>query len=187
MNQHLSESEFSAYLLGAASSATLQHLRTCEPCRQEMENFGGALTAFNQASLLYSREHAAARPMNSQAMAAHAPIRTRRAGLLADPATRWGIGVAAAAVLTFAVALPVFLHRSVPSPSMAHNFTVTAPSTAVVSPVPDPDTIQEDNQMMAAIETEISQPDISPLESFTTFHTPVTGHHEEQQTLKKKL
>jgi len=186
MNQHLSESEFSGYLLGIASDTTLEHLRSCDLCRQEMENFGAALSAFNQASLLYSREQAAARPIGSQAMA-HESIPPRRAGLLAGPALRWGIGVAAAAVLTFAVALSALLHRSTPSPAIAHNMTVATPSVAAVASVPDPAQIAEDNQMMAAIEAEITQPDVSPLESFTSFQSSVALPDKARQTAKKKL
>jgi hypothetical protein len=180
MIQHLSESEFTEYLLGNASSTTHAHLRECDACRQELEAFGGALTAFNQASLIYSREQVAARPIDSQAMAANTPRRTHHAGLLAVTATRWGVGVAAAAVLAAAAALPMLLHRPAAGPAIATRIAAPAPQTAAPDSAAQ---INEDNQMMAEIESEISQPDVSPLESFTTIR-PSTLEH---QTVRKKL
>jgi anti-sigma factor RsiW len=188
MSRHLSESEFSDYLLGIAGAETHAHLRTCDACRQEMESFGSALVAFNQASLTYSREQLAARPVVSQAMAARTSTPTRHAGLHTALVTGWGLGVVAAAVLAFAVALPTLLHHPASGPAVAANIAAPTTETSPSQPaVDDPAQINADNQMMAAIETEISQPDVSPLESFTTIRTPSTPAHDDRQTARKKI
>jgi len=187
MNRHLSESEFADYVLGVATPEACSHLFTCESCRREMEAFGGALAAFNQASLLYSREVAAAHPVDSQVIAAQAGGSMRPAGLHTGFATRWSIGAAVTAVLALAIVLPAaLLHHA--HTAIARNAPAPAVQAAPAA-APDAASIAEDNQMMAAIETEISQPEVSPLESFTTFRTPVDQGqpHVENQATRKKL
>jgi len=146
-----------------------------------MESFGVSLAAFNQTSMEWSREQTATHPIHVDAQPA--------AGRWPRPywQTGWA-GLAAAAVLAFAVALPVALHEHASHPDVASNPAAEPASAA--QPQEDAAVIAEDNQMMTAIDAEVSQPDVSPVESFATFrlqqspeHTPA---HDGRHAVRKK-
>jgi len=175
---HLTEEEFSDYLLGLSTASTRTHLLECAHCREEMESFGVSLASFNQASLAWSREQAATHPIHIKAQPA--------AGRWPRPYWQAGwAGLAAAAVLTFAVALPVALMHE----HAAHPAGASAPETIAAQPQEDAAVIADDNQMMTAIDAEISQPDISPVESFATFRPQQLEHapaHDGRHAVRKK-
>jgi hypothetical protein len=174
-SQHLSESGFTDHLLGLSTAATRAHLFACEQCRQEMESFGGAIAAFNQDSLDVSRQLAATHPVDTAAIAAGKPRRSRHAGW----APGWGTGLATAtALLAIAVALPLALNHS-----HATHISVAAISAPAE---PAPAEVASDNEMMAAINAELSQPDASPLESFTSFAPRSAPTHPARHTPEKK-
>jgi hypothetical protein len=170
MTTHLTEAQFADYLIGLSTAATRSHLLQCATCRDEMESFGSAITSFNQTSLAWSRTQAAANPVQIHAAATPQPPRARH--------LPWGIGLAFAAVLAFAVALPVLHHHGAQT------------AVAVSAPAADDSQgIREDNQMLAAIDEEISQPDASPVESFGSFrpesatmHARATAHEGRTQS-----
>jgi len=177
--QHLTEAEFADYLIGLTNASTHMHLLECAQCREEMESFGASMASFSQASMEWSREQAAAHPIH---------IETQAPGRRSTPRTHWQTGwagLAVAAVLAFAVALPMALmHEHAAHPVIAANPAAVAP------PQEDASVIAEDNQMMTAIDTEISQPEVSPVESFAAFrpqqepvHTPV---HDVRHAARKK-
>ena len=164
--QHLTEEEFADYLIGLSTPTVRTHLLECGACRDEMEGFGASLASFNQTSLAWSREQAAAHPIHIEPQSAGSSRTGRRV---------WQSGWAAsfaAAVLVFAVALPMvltyghgkFVDTASNSPAPA---AVTTP--AVQPQQEDAAVIADDNQMMTAIDAEISQPEVSPVESFATF------------------
>jgi hypothetical protein len=177
---HLTEEEFSDYLLGLSTASTRTHLLECAHCREEMESFGTSLASFNQTSLAWSREQAAAHPIHIEAKPA--------AGRWPRPywVSGWA-GLAAAAVLAFAVALPVTLmHEHAAHPAIASN---PAPEATTAQPQEDAAVIADDNQMMTAIDAEISQPDVSPVESFATFRPQQLEHapaHDGRHAVRKK-
>lgn len=150
--QHLSESDFADAVLGLAGTAANAHLLHCDLCRDELVAFGGSIIAFRQASLQASRELAAEHPIDSAAIAAG------RRRWSYTPAAQWGFGLAAAAALTLAVVLPNQIQRHHAASVAA--LQAAAPTTAEIS---------SDNQMMAAIDAELSQPDATPLESIQVF------------------
>ena len=152
-DKHLTQDEFADCLLGTADPAVQAHAAACDTCRQEMESFGASMLAFNQASLAWGREHAAATDL--------APGRRR---VSASRAVFWPMGLAAAAALFFAVALPIAMTHA------RHDAAQIAASTAPAPAATDNAVgIADDNQMLASINAEISQPESSPLESFSSF------------------
>jgi len=165
---HLTEEEFADYLLELSTASARAHLLECAQCRDEMESFGASLASFNQTSMAWSREQAAAHPIHIAPQPA--------AGRWPRPywQTGWA-GLAAAAVLAFAVALPVVLHERASHSAVASNPAVESPGAA--QPQEDASVIAEDNQMMTAIDAEVSQPDISPVESFATFRLQQSPEH----------
>jgi anti-sigma factor RsiW len=173
VTQHLTEEEFADYLLGLSSDATRTHLLECGACREEMESFGASLASFNQSSLAWSREQAAAQQMH---------IEVQTGARRAKPQFGWQAGWAAAAALVFAVAL---LHGHAGHNTVASN--QKAPVAAVaVTPVADSSEIAEDNQMMAAIDAEISRPEVSPVELFATFRPQHTSVQDGQHAVRGK-
>ena len=180
---HLTEAEFADYLIGLSSASAHMHLLECAQCREEMESFGASMASFNQASMEWSREQAAAHPIH---------IETQAPGRRSTPRTHWQTGwagLAVAAVLAVAVALPMALmHEHAAHPAIAAN---PAPQAApAAQPQEDASVIAEDNQMMTAIDTEISQPEVSPVESFAAFRPqqePVhTTVHDVRHAARKK-
>jgi len=178
VTQHLGEEEFADYLLGLSTAAVHAHLLECGECREEMESFGASLASFNQSSLAWSREQAAAQQIHIEAQAG---TRKRK------PQFVWQAGwaVAAAAVLVLAMAL---MHGHAGHSTVASNETapVAAVAVAPVSDSAESNEIAEDNQMMAAIDAEISQPEVSPVESFSIFRPQHTTVQDGQHAVRGK-
>jgi hypothetical protein len=192
VNRHLTESEFTDALCGLASPEIHAHLSSCEVCSAEIAAVTGAVKSFNQASLTHSRKVASLHPIDTAILGAlAAPARNRRFWR-APWAINWAVGLATAA-LVFAFTLPLTLRHSAPQQSAAVTAPASAPaiaSTAAPAIVPAatssaiPDSageIDHDNQMLAAIDDELSQPDVSPLESIPGFGPPtaVQEHHKK--------
>ena len=176
VTQHLGEEEFADYLLGLSTAAVHAHLLECGECREEMESFGASLASFNQSSLAWSREQAAAQQIHIEAQAG---TRKRK------PQFVWQAGwaVAAAAVLVFAMAL---MHGHTGHGTVASNTTAPVVSPTAAVPASDSAEIHSDNQMMAAIDAEISQPEVSPVESFSIFRPQHTTVQDGQHAVRGK-
>jgi hypothetical protein len=174
---HLTEEEFADYLIGLSTATVRTHLLECGACRDEMESFGASLASFNQSSLAWSREQAAAHPIHIEPKAV--PQTTAR------PVWHAGWAAGLAAVLVFAM---VLTHGRGTHIDTASNSPAAAITPAAQPQQEDAAVIADDNQMMTAIDAEISQPEVSPVESFATFRpqperTPV---QDVQHAVRKK-
>lgn len=183
MIRHLTESEFTDALCGLASPDVHAHLASCDACSSELAAVTGAVKSFNQASLSESRRLAEMHPIDAAILGAlAAPARNRRFGR-APWALNWAVGLATASLI-FAVMLT--LHRSSPLTTASVSAPAAVIPAAVSAPAPSTttdaaDDLDHDNQMLAAIDDELSQPDLSPLESIPGFGPPPSAqpHHKK--------
>lgn len=137
--KHLTDEQFTDLLLGLdEGGSAASHLAACDHCRQELTRVEETMGMLREVSMDWSRQRVAAIPTPQPGLLA-------RLGLSFRPAA----GMAVAAVLAIAVAVP-FLTRD----------DATEPNAAVqhASPVPTAEQIAADNALMAAINQEIAQP-----------------------------
>ncbi|ADV81072.1 hypothetical protein [Terriglobus saanensis] len=146
--QHLTEEQFAGYMVGdVADAAAAAHLSVCDECRSEVENFGASVQSFNLASMAWSES----RPSTSLR------VRTSsRAAWRLHPGmtvASWGF---ATGVLLMS-AIPLARHLKHPSRE-------TAP--AVLSAQESQKQIEQDNQLLMAVDRELSEQVTSPEQEY---------------------
>ena len=130
----------SPHPLSSDFAALQQHLAACASCAAELASLRTSLLIFREASISYSEQQLGQLRVN------HTPAPHRKT---AFQPIYW----AAAAVLCIVAALPITLHRQIPS----------APA-AVASPSKPVDTSQSDEALLEEINQELSAPIPSPMQ-----------------------
>jgi|GEM_PF-1039540 len=146
--QHLTEDQFASYMVGdAADAAAATHLSTCDQCRAEVERFGVSVQSLNRVSLAWSQS----RPSNSLR------IRTSSRG-----AWRLHPGMT---VASWGFATGVLLMSAIPlARHLQHPSADTAP--VVVSAQESQKQIEQDNQLLMAVDRELSTQVASPEQEY---------------------
>jgi len=136
---HLTDAQFTDLLLGAIPPSVTAHLDACPQCAEEAQRVSGAIGSFDRQSRLWAERRAAAHPMP-------APSRQPALSWLNRPAA-WS---AAAAALVLATVLGV-AHRN-------EHVVPTQQQVAAVQPAPEvsPATLKADNDLLSAINGELS-------------------------------
>ena len=141
--KHLTDEQFTELLRGDAPASTAEHVKGCGQCSQEAERVAGAIGSFAQQSRLWAERRAAARPMQ-----AYGRQQTSSWQRVAQGAVAW---VAAAVVLAAGVGLV----RKTGQP-----VAVREPVAALhAAPAVSPATLKADNQLLSAIDGELSEDD----------------------------
>lgn len=145
MNAHITHEEMTELLMGARTSTLESHLQACSGCREEFARMKGSLESFRVASHAWS-DRAAEAGGTQQVMAF--PRKSFYA---------WWRLAAVAAVLALVFAAAYRMQRA---PSTDDHVQVKpAPST-----VSTQDQISQDNELLAQVESEISENVPTPMQ-----------------------
>ena len=158
---HLSHDALDEVLMGIGSLDAVAHLRVCEICGQRVANFESQMALFNQASLAWSDARS---NTLSRDLAAHKP--TPR---LTIPALCYS---AAAVVLAVAVGLSASMHRAATLEADNSSTLQIAAASGV-----DQHEIASDNQMLAAIDSEIVTPRPAQFGLYDEVQTHIQPEH----------
>ena len=159
---HLSDDALDEVLMGISSPDAVAHLRVCEPCGQRVADFESQISLFNQASLAWSDARS---NTLSRDLAAHKP--TPR---LTIPALCYS---AAAVVVAVAVGLSASMHRASATLEADNSSTQQIAATGGV----DQHEIASDNQMLAAIDSEIVTPRPAQFGLYDEVQTHIQPEH----------
>jgi hypothetical protein len=138
---HLDDAQFTDLLLGIASREVTAHLDLCPQCREEASRVSGALGSFETQTRLWAEQRAATTPR----LTAPAPALS----WFHHPASSWA-AAAVAVLLVFGLAL-----RGTNHPLEPHQPQPTAAAAAPLSPA----TLESDNALLAAIDSELRTDD----------------------------
>jgi hypothetical protein len=139
---HLTDTELDEILMGIAEPCASVHLADCATCGERFAAFQSQLDAFNHATMSWSEARA---NTVSRDIAAHqsTPRMTLKAA--------WSSVAVAGLAVAFAVGAR---HSATPAPSPVAHAPMTMPAPEVVQQ----HEIANDNEMMAAIDSEIVTP-----------------------------
>jgi hypothetical protein len=149
---HLTDAQFTDLLLGAIPPTVIAHLETCPQCAVEAQRVSGAIGSFAQQSCQWAERRAAARP--TQMPARPASLAWLRAPI---PPVAW------IAAIFLLVAGLGFAHR-------AHHRVLQPQTVAAVQPAPAvvaPATLKADNELLSAIDGELSDTDLSGAQTYS--------------------
>lgn len=168
-NAHLTDEQFSDYVLGLASAEVEAHIAQCPPCYAEVAELKSSIATFSSASHMWS----ASQPAPSLGA-------MRRKALLYSMRPVAGFAMAVVAVIS--VAIPVGRsQREAARPAEVQTAAVAAPAApqvteaddAPIAVAPKPvhtarlvaaslpresESVQQDNAIMSAISDEIASP-----------------------------
>jgi hypothetical protein len=137
---HLSEEALNDVLIGLGSREAEDHLAECASCSAKVQGFQAGVDAFNESSLAWSEAR-------SRSMAGiDVRQRQRRIQYAA-------MGWAAAAILLLAVAIPVWRSGSY--------FGIRNNTVQIVPPEDSQGQIEEDNELLKAVNVAINENDVS--------------------------
>jgi hypothetical protein len=145
---HLTDAEFTDILLGAAPPSVSAHLAVCPACAEEAKLFSNAVVSFEQQSRLWAERRASTHSRQASAPSRFTPW-------LPNPAA-WSTAVAA---LVVAVVLGL-THKAHPTAVLPQPDRQPA-AVAAAQPAPELPAakIKEDNQLLSAIDGELSASD----------------------------
>jgi hypothetical protein len=142
MSAHITHEEMTDLLMGARTSTLECHLQTCAGCREELERVKSSLALFRTAS------HAWSESESSESAAWQPVIKLPRASA---HISWWKMAAVAAVMLTvFATAYRIKKNFSADS---AAKMTTSQPVTTASLQ----DQIAEDNELLAQVNSEISE------------------------------
>jgi hypothetical protein len=149
---HLTDAQFTDLLLGTIPPAVSAHLESCPHCAEEAQRVSGAIGSFAQQSRQWAERRVAARP--AQTSARSVSLAWLRAPI---PPVAW---IAATFLLVAGLGLAHRAHHRVLPPQ-----TVAAvhPAPAVVAPA----TLKADNELLSAIDGELSDTDLSGAQTYS--------------------
>jgi hypothetical protein len=156
--RHLNEDELESVLIGDAAPEHTAHLAACEPCKAALAELEAPLAGFRAVTLAWSERRSATMPLRDlQAAQSRAAVAGRK---------RFALSAGLAAALAIGVAVPVLHYeathtdaaQSLPSAQAAAT-TETASAASEESPQQQ---IARDNQMLRAIDQELSSSVESP-------------------------
>jgi hypothetical protein len=137
--RHLTDEQLLEWLDGGASPEAQGHLKSCEPCRSEAEALQDGISRYAIAMRRQAQESRSAGVAKGLAPA-------RRAEHLAQTRLRW-VGAGVLAVLL--AAQTAWMMRQRPAQD-------TARPIAVVAPVPQPNAAMSDEELLQAVNNDLS-------------------------------
>jgi hypothetical protein len=153
MTPHLTDAQFTDLLLGTIPPAVTAHLDACPQCAQEAQRVSGAIGSFEQHSRLWAENRIATHPRT--------PVHQPALAWLNRPAA-WS-GAAATVVLATFLGISHTSYRT---------SNVALPVAAVQ---PAPATLKSDNDLLSAINGELSADAVPPASMYglkVDAHTP---------------
>jgi hypothetical protein len=165
---HITDEQFTDLLLGTVPPPVAAHLDVCPQCAQEADRVSGAIGSFEQQSRLWAERRAAATPMVARP---HQPL----VSSLTRPAA-WS-----AAAATVVLALGLGLIHNKPQQTVTQPQSVQTVATVQPTPEVAPATLKADNELLSAIDGELSA-DAAPPASVYGLDTG--AHHAKQHPAK---
>jgi hypothetical protein len=164
---HLTDEQFTGLLLGSIPPAVIAHLESCSGCAQEADRVSGAIGSFAQQSRLWAENRATARRAATHPVATQAQ-RTARAWLGTPVAPVAWAAAALAVIAGIGVAHqaghPASAPQALQAPQAIQTVAAVPPAPgsadAPAGPV-NPATLKADNQLLSAIDGELTDSDIS--------------------------
>ena len=144
LTNHLSEEALDDVLIGLGTAESHAHLAACAECSAQVATFRGDIALFNAASTAWSESR---RPQPRESAPRH---RTLRAAF---------IGWAAVSVALLVMAVGIWRHRLESPAGQAHT---VQPS----QPVDSEAQIDQDNQLLQAVNAAISPDEASPIDEY---------------------
>lgn len=173
--RHLTDDDLDDLLCGLGSPDVLAHVAGCSACGElleaERQSLESTVLAFNDATLNWAQAKSNTIPRD---------LPQRQHGLLVTRGRAWSM----AAALLVAVTAGIFGLRSMRHDDLTVS-TNTVPAAAVPASVPvaqvSHDQIAEDDAMLRAIDSEVNQPEPSPITQYALTRTHTTVQHREPQ------
>lgn len=144
---HLTEEELDDVLLGIGTAEAQSHLDTCELCTAQLAPFQTSVAAFNESSLAWAQ---------AKSNTISRDLSTARLSTARRQPIAWAAGISSLAAIGFVLGLS--LHRA---PEV-----VTPASTTETALVDNAQEIAADNEMLAAINSELSSTAPAALQPF---------------------
>lgn len=155
---HLTEDELELVLIGDAAPESMAHLSACMPCKRALTEMEAPLVGFRAVSLAWSERRSATLPLNG--------LQEARRRAAASWRQRFALGAGLTAVLTLSVAVPILHHQFRTDATLnGRGPVVPVAETASASSQDLPEEqiqIQRDNQMLKAIDQELSSSSENP-------------------------
>lgn len=147
---HLSEEALDDVLIGLGTAESHAHLAVCAECRAQVATFRGDIALFNAASIEWSKSR------RSQPL----PGEARR-----HPRVRAAfVGWAATAAALVLMAIGIWLHHPAAPPNQA-NLVQSLPADSEAQ-------IEQDNQLLQAVNAAISPDEPSPIDEYKIVESP---------------
>jgi len=169
---HLTDEQFTDLLLGTIPPGVIAHLESCAHCAEEAQRVSGAIGSFAQQSRVWAESRIAARP--SQTPARPVSLSWLRAPI---PPVAW---IAATLLLGAGLSLTHRArHRASPTQTIAA--VQPAPLAPVAPAAVSSATLKADNELLSAIDGELSDADISGTQ---TYGLAVSRHSARARSAK---
>jgi hypothetical protein len=172
---HLTDAQFTDLLLGTIPPAVIAHLESCPQCAEESQRVAGAIGSFAQQSRLWAERRAAAQR----------PTRRAPFAWLGIP-----IGPLAWVAATLMLVAGFSLLRRAQHPASAPQTTqavaviqpapAAAPATAGVTPA----SLKADNELLSAIDGELTDTDSSGVQTNVQTYLTVGSHSARTHSAK---
>lgn len=200
---HLTDEQFTDLLLGAIPPAVIAHLASCPQCTEESQRVAGAIGSFAQQSRLWAERSTTAHSTTARSTTARRTTARRTASRPAHMPTRqapfaWlGIPIPpiawVAATLMLAAGLSLF-HRAEHTASAPRQQVAvaarqgTAPATSatpIVTPASvAPATLKADNELLSAVDGELTGADSSGVQTSVQTYLTVGSHSARTHSAK---
>jgi hypothetical protein len=156
--EHLSPDELESVLIGDAAPESTAHLAACEPCKAALAELEAPLAGFRAVTLAWSERRSATMPLRDlEASQSRAAAAWRK---------RFALSAGLAAALAIGVAVPVLHYEATPSDEAQSQPSAQAAATTETASAASEESPQQqiarDNQMLRAIDQELSSSVESP-------------------------
>jgi hypothetical protein len=176
---HLTDEQFADLLLGTNPSAVQAHLKACKQCAEEAERVSSAIGSFEQHSRLWAERRAAARPAlapkrppafewlyRPQAWTAAALAIALAVGATINARNHRAASALANESQTAAVQTPAPQAPSVQAPVAQPTVVQSTIAQAEPAPRVSPATLKADNDLLSAIDGELSAGESTPASAY---------------------
>ena len=156
--EHLGPDELESVLIGDAAPESTAHLAACEPCKAALAELEAPLAGFRAVTLAWSERRSATMPLRDlEASQSRAAAAWRK---------RFALSAGLAAALAIGVAVPVLHYEATPSDEAQSQPSAQAAATTETASAASEESPQQqiarDNQMLRAIDQELSSSVESP-------------------------
>jgi len=156
--EHLGPDELESVLIGDAAPESTAHLAACEPCKAALAELEAPLAGFRAVTLAWSERRSATMPLRDlEAAQSRAAAAWRK---------RFALSAGLAAALAIGVAVPVLHYEATPSDEAQSQPSAQAAATTETASAASEESPQQqiarDNQMLRAIDQELSSSVESP-------------------------